>query len=77
MVNPNPIQDSKRSQRRRARGFRSLEVSSRRHRRAERRLAISQTIEGTRHKAGTPVALGLAKTKGLTTHHAGGAYNYH
>ena len=39
--NPNPDPNSKRSKKRKARGFKSLELSSRKHKRAERRLAIS------------------------------------
>lgn len=60
--NPNRDPNSKRSIKRRARGFVSLEKSSRKHRRAEKRLAISQTIGangmgagGVRHKAGEAI----------------------
>jgi hypothetical protein len=38
-VNPNPKKDSKRSKKRASRGFVSLAVSSRKHRRAAKRMA--------------------------------------
>lgn len=39
--NPNPQKDSNRSKKRENRGFSSLEVSSRKHRRAKKRLGFS------------------------------------
>ena len=69
-VNPNPLPNSRRSIKRRNRGFVSLSVSSRKHRRANKRLAISQTIAGVRYPAGTDVDFELS------TYHSGGRLNY-
>lgn len=69
--NPNPDKDSNRSRKRRNRGFKSLELSSRKHKRAERRLAISQTVDRARHPAG------LAVEWDGSTYHSGGANKYH
>lgn len=71
-----PDKNSKRSAKRRNRGFQSLELSSRKHRRAANRLAISQTIAGTRYAAGTkvdPPAIGKEKT---FLHTAGGKVDF-
>lgn len=70
MYQPNP--NSKTSQKRKNRGFVSLEKSSRKHRRAARRLAEACVIKGTTHKPGT-------KTESVYgwMHTAGGALRYH
>lgn len=81
---PTPDKNSNRSKKRKNRGFVSLEKSSRRHKRAQERLAISQTIGanhmgagGVRYDAGTPVDPPTnGKTKTFISH-AGGAVNYH
>lgn len=67
-----PNKDSRRSVRRKNRGFVSLERSSRKHRRALRRMAEACIIKGTQHKPGT-------KTESVYgwTHTAGGALRYH
>lgn len=49
-VNPNPISNSKRSGRRKNRGFISLSVSSRKHRRAARRSGVSRAVFNTTHQ---------------------------
>lgn len=81
-VNPNPKQDSKRSIKRKSRGFVSLEVSSRKHRRAHKRLGISQTVGargegggGIRYKAGATID---PQSSDMLSHaqHAGGRLNY-
>lgn len=78
--NPNPDPNSKRSIRRKIRGFISLQKSSRIHKRAEKRLAISQTIGhngsgsgGSRYKAGEPIQ----PNHDDFVFHSGGAMNYH
>ncbi len=62
-VNPNPKPGSNRSRKRKNRNFTSLAVSSRKHRRAARRLGISQ----------------VAKPNPQSEHqqHVGGSINYH
>ena len=67
---PNP--NSKRSVRRKNRGFKSLEQSCRKHRRAARRMADACTIKGTTHKPGTKT-----QSFGGWLHTAGGALRYH
>jgi len=74
-----PSPDSQRSVRRANRGFVSLEVSSRKHRRALRRLTDSQIISGVQYPAGTkkePDAGRGMKTH-VFMHTAGGALRYH
>jgi hypothetical protein len=68
--NPNPDKDSNRSKKRRARGFKSLIQSSRIHRRAEKRLAIGQTINNRRYPAGETVDQPYG-AKSFTQHAAG------
>jgi len=72
---PSSDKSSNRSKKRQSRGFVSLEQSSRKHRRANNRLAISQTINGRRYKAGEPVD--AAYSADDFTHHSGGSLNYH
>lgn len=79
-----PDPGSERSKKRKKRGFVSLERSSRKHRRAKRRLDESATVGnnhqgsgGTLYLPGTkvdPPTQGKEKTFLAT---AGGAYNYH
>ena len=57
------------------RGFKSLEVSSRKHRRAEKRLAISQTVNNRRYPAGTPVE--GAYSQDDFTYHSGGRVRHY
>jgi hypothetical protein len=78
--NPNPDPNSKRSVRRKKRGFVTLEKSSRIHKRAERRLATAQTIGhngsgsgGVRYKAGEAIQ----PNNDDFVFHAGGSMNYH
>ncbi len=66
-----PDSNSKRSAKRKVRNFRGLEFS-RIHKRADNRLAQSQTFQGKRHPAGAQVSLGQ---KCFVT--AGGALRYH
>lgn len=73
--NPYPNPNSKRSKRRRTRGFVSLLKSSRKHRRAERRLAISQTINNKRHEAG--ITITGAYNSDDFAYHSGGRLDYH
>ena len=76
--------NSLRTQKRFNRGFKSLEQSSRKHRRALDRLMRSRTIganalgsNGTQYESGTAVDPPLnGKTKTFAQR-AGGAYNYH
>lgn len=68
--NPNPDPNSNRSKKRKARGFKSLESSSRKHRRAHARLAGSQTIGNVRYPAGQVVELELS------SYRSGGRLNY-
>lgn len=56
-VNPNPIKDSNRSKKRAKRGFKSLELSSRKHRRANKRMLIACNINGNTYKPGEKVQL--------------------
>lgn len=73
-----PMPDSLRSVRRKNRGFVSLEVSSRKHRRALRRLAEAQTISGVRYEAGEKHEIDLrgGRLKAFI-HTAGGAIRFH
>ena len=78
MKSPDP--QSKRTQRRKKRGFVSLEISSRKHRRNEKRMASGQTMGansmgagGVRHKAGAKVDLSDKKH----IQHARGKNDYH
>lgn len=73
--NPHPDKDSKRSKRRRNRGFKDLLSSSRKHRRAERRLAIAQTIANKRYPAGETIT--GAYSQDDFAYHSGGRLNYH
>ncbi len=84
MVNPNPIKDSKRSKRRVKRGFKDLATSSRKHRRAMKRLKSNGTI-GANHNGGNGTYYGpgmridpplQGKTKTFAERTAG-ALNYH
>lgn len=68
-----PSPDSMRSVRRKNRGFVSLEVSSRIHRRAKRRLDASRFVYGQLHPPGTKVGGG----SGEFVHTAGGSIKYH
>jgi len=80
----NPTPGSNRSKRRANRGFQSLSVSSRKHRRALDRLLRSRTIgqsydggRGQLIESGTSVD-GPEGGKQKTFHvHGGGAYNFH
>lgn len=67
-----PSPDSMRSVRRKNRGFVSLEVSSRIHRRALRRLNASRFVYGQSHPSGTKVGGGTAGF----VHTAGGSIKY-
>lgn len=69
MKRPDP--NSKRSQKRRNRGFRSLLESSRKHRRAQRRQDESRSFNGRMHEPGEKEKCG----EWVFT--AGGAYKYH
>lgn len=73
MKNPDP--KSNRSKRRQNRGFKSLELSSRKHRRAGNRLAISCSLSGKSLKPGEKAEVKC----GLSTwvHTAGGSMQYH
>lgn len=71
MVGPDP--KSKRSQRRKNRGFVSLEQSSRKHRRARNRSYYSRFQYGAAHEAGKKVDGG----SGTFVHSAGGSLKYH
>lgn len=66
-----PQKDSKRSLRRKSRGFVDLSTSSRMHRRANRRLSIACTMNGQLHKPGEKAQVGE------WLHTAGGSINYH
>lgn len=75
-----PMQpNSKRTARRKNRGFKSLETSCRKHRRAKRRSEDSRSIAGKVREAGEKAiretVSGGAK-KGFT-HTAGGSLRYH
>ncbi len=71
-----PDQDSKRSKRRANRGFKSLEQSSRKHKRNVRRQGEKQTFAGKRHEAGVKdFCSGGGRTEWLYT--SGGANRYH
>lgn len=64
--------NSKRSKRRKTRGFKSLEVSCRKHRRAARRSAVSRTQYGRLHEPGTKADGG----SGTFVHNAGGSIRF-
>lgn len=71
--------NSKRSKRRKNRGFKSLDVSSRKHRRAARRSSESCSIAGKLVKAGdkaTRETVSGGAKKGFI-HTAGGSLRYH
>ena len=70
MKNPDP--KSERSKRRKARGFKSVELSTRKGRRAARRITIACTIAGKRYEPGEN-----AQVTTKTTHRAGGRLDYH
>lgn len=70
-----PDPDSNRSRKRRNRGFTSLLLSSRIHRRAERRIGARQTINHVRYAAGLTIDQPYG-AKSFTQHSAG-RLNYH
>jgi hypothetical protein len=70
MKGPDP--KSTRSKKRANRGFQSVESSTRKGRRAAKRIAIACTILGQKRKPGEDVQV---TTK--TTHRAGGRLDYH
>jgi hypothetical protein len=67
-----PDQNSKRSRRRKVRGFKGLEASSRKHRRALRRQSQSCLVYGTMLKPGDKKEGGYAQW----SHTAGGSLRY-
>lgn len=71
MAGPSP--DSRTSARRKNRGFVSLVVSSRKHRRAARRSALSRLQYGKVYEPGDKVTDGA----GTFVHTAGGSIRYH
>lgn len=70
---------SKRSSSRRVRGWKSLELSSRKHRRNARRSIELRTISGKLHEAGQKVdpSLALGGKVRVHTATAGGSNDYH
>lgn len=68
-----PSPKSTRSKKRAARGFKSVELSTRKGRRAEKRSAIACTINGQRHAPGTKVP----NRAGQMEYTAGGSRQYH
>lgn len=74
-----PSPNSKRSVKRSNRGFKSLEVSSRKHKRAERRSNEVRTISGKILPPGTKAVpdLGAAKKTKAFLHTAGGSLKFH
>lgn len=82
MAQPDP--NSKRSKRRKARGFKSLAISSRKHRRAFRRNDIGRTVGANHNGSGgtcyepgmtvDPPVQGKIKTFAA---HAAGSYDFH
>lgn len=73
-----PTEDSKTSQRRRNRGFISLEQSSRMHRRAKRRSQEVRTISGTLYEPGEKKLPSLQGGKlSVYLANAGGSLHYH
>ncbi len=75
-----PMQpNSKRTASRKNRGFKSLEVSCRKHRRAARRSAESRSIAGKVREAGEkgPRETVIGGAKYGFTHTAGGSLKYH
>lgn len=77
-VNPNPIKDSNRSKKRAKRGFKSLEESSRKHKRAYRRMSIACNINGNIYKPGEHVQLNVSGRAGANQWvcTAGGSLKY-
>lgn len=73
MKGPDP--KSNRSRRRSVRGFKSLETSSRKHKRAYRRLAWACSLEGKLNPPGTKNEVKCG-TKGWL-HTAGGSMRFH
>jgi hypothetical protein len=71
-VNPSPLPNSMRTQKRHNRGWQSLAQSSRKHRRAARRSLVSRSIDNRLYVAGEHAATAYT---GLTQH-AGGSLNY-
>lgn len=69
-----PQKDSLRSIRRANRGFKSLELSCRIHKRALRRSEFSRTQYGKVYPAGTKTDGGIS---GNFVHNAGGSLRYH
>lgn len=68
-----PDPNSKRSKRRAKRGWKSLEQSSRKHKRAQRRLLASCKVYGSMLKPGEKKDNGA----GSFVHTAGGSLQYH
>lgn len=73
-----PDQNSKTSKKRKNRGFKSLELSSRKHRRALRRSIEKRTIGGVLHEAGHKEEPDLrgGRLKSFL-HTAGGSIKFH
>lgn len=69
-----PDENSKRSKRRKNRGFKSLEVSSRKHRRAHERLLIACTLAGKTLKPGEKAEVKCGSSTWV--HTAGGSMRY-
>lgn len=73
-----PDQTSKKTQRRKNRGFKTLELSCRKHKRAARRTAQKCTIDDVVHKPGAKVDGSLKGGKLQSfLYTAGGSINYH
>lgn len=75
MKQPNP--NSLRSKRRKVRGFQSLSVSSRKHRRALRRQLESRNIDGVSREPGEKIDVVPGIGSKSRIHTAGGAMKYH
>lgn len=72
-----PSPESIRTRKRQNRGFKSLEVSSRKHRRALRRLTDSCTISGVTYEPGDKKIPDMRGKIKVFMHTAGGSMRYH